>query len=268
MSNDLSLGLWQVINPLTGFSPSPKHTRCSFLPLYRDGAPACPCSCPLHVCAVTSVVSDCLRPPWTIACQVLPDKVQEWVAIPPQKSSRPQDRTLVSRHYWWQVGCFTTPSTYPGSPTSPSSIQRVFQPHPALELKLLLKIPTRIYLFFLNLQLLCLPLSSNDKVLEGRNMLSWSRVSHPWVKSPSSKLLGLFCFGLITSLGSKISSHIKWKLGRFFFLFFKRAIRSHLWKRLQTVKRQRKPYMHFISSWQAWCLLVLISSFHLRRAEF
>ena len=57
-------------------------------------------------CVVLScpVVSDCLRPPWTVALQaplfteILQARILEWAAMPSSRgSSQPRDRTQVSR---------------------------------------------------------------------------------------------------------------------------------------------------------------------------
>ena len=69
------------------------------------------------VCAY-SVVSDSLRPPWTVACQtslsmgILQARILEWVVMPSSRGScQPRDRNQDSR-----VAADSLPSEPPGKP--------------------------------------------------------------------------------------------------------------------------------------------------------
>ena len=159
MSNDISLGLWQVINPLTGFSPSPKHTL--LVPAFTETVPLLPpCSCPLHVCVLHFSRVRLFATPWTTACQDSPDKntgVGGHFLL--QRVFTTQGSNLCLLHLLhWQVG--SLPLAPPREPHFPIKYPKVPQPHPALELKLHLKIPLGyIYSLICNC-FLCLPLSS------------------------------------------------------------------------------------------------------------
>ena len=160
MSNNLSPGLWQVINPLTGFSPSPKHTLR--VPAFTETVPLCaPFSSPLHACMLSHF--SCARlfaTLWTIACQDSPDKntgVGCHFLLQRVFMTQGSNPSLLNLPHW-QVG--SLPLAPPGDPHFPIKYSKVSQPHTALELKLHLKIPLGyIYSLICNC-FWCLPLSS------------------------------------------------------------------------------------------------------------
>ena len=74
----------------------------------------------LHVCYVTSVLSESLRPidcslPGSSVHGILQARILEWVTMPSSRgSSRPRDRTYVSCLLHWQAG--SLPLAPPGKP--------------------------------------------------------------------------------------------------------------------------------------------------------
>ena len=69
----------------------------------------------MYMCQVTSVVSNSLRPPWTVAChtppymEILQARILEWVACPSSRGpSPPRDQTPVS-----YVSCIGRQVLYP-----------------------------------------------------------------------------------------------------------------------------------------------------------